>query len=297
MRRAHARFVWLGLVSTFLWAAPAAAQSEGLDAPSESPPPDATESEAEPAPPPTEQARAEPPDEPPPPDELADVEPAAGEDDFTEVRRFLGIESRRETWELDDGVDEDSVEWDDYDADRSYTPRGMLHFGIGARVAAMPGGGANFLPAPDGPLIGLSFIADIRYSPTMPWRMRLELMVNYQPYGEQFVGAGTTIAQSPFAARLRILPLSVDIGRLVGVRGGLEIGTQWAPGVGSEGGQLALLAGSSIDVVLMLLDGLLEVGITGGVQFTAVGRSGRDPFNTDLRPEGMIGATGALFFE
>lgn len=301
MRRAHVPV----LVLTWLCAATAAAQAEELAEPVETEASGAAgEAEA-----PAEEAPPEEPapperDEAPTPDELSDVEDSTDRaEEFREVRRFLGLEQRRDTWELDDGVDSDSVEWDDYDADRSYTPRGMLHFGVGARIAAMPGGGRDYLPAPDGPLIGLSFLADIRYSPTVPWRMRLELMVNYQPYHQgQAVGGGTWIAQSPFAFRLRILPLSVDIGRLIGVRGGLEVGAQWAPEYNAAdgslgGGSLALLAGSSVDVVLMLMDGLLEVGITGGLQFTAVGRSGRDPFSTDLRPEGMVGATGALLFE
>lgn len=286
-----------------LCVAPAAAQSE--EAPVDEAQPSAEQTSA-PADAADDQAEA-------PADELADIdeaEPSAAPDaeggspasddpslrEFEELEEFLGIEQRSGTWVLDDGIDEDAVEWDDFDRESAYLPRGLVHFGVGTRIAAMPGGGTG-LPAPDGPMVEVSFLADFRYTQRRPWRMRLALAINYQPYDEENVGAGTTIAQSPFAMRLRVMPLSFDIGHWVGVRIGMESGIQWAPGAGPDGGEMTLLLGSTGEIVLNLLDGLLEVGLVGGMQLTAVGRSSRSGYGTDLRPEGIVGATAGYFFE
>ncbi len=217
--------------------------------------------------------------------------------EFRGVERFLGLEQvRRGAWVLDDRVSLEDVPWDGLDPRAAYAPRGLVHWGIGGRLAAMPGGGAG-LPAPDGPMIEAAFLLDIRYAQDLPWRMRLALAINYQPYDEANVGGGVRIAQSPLAIRLRVMALSFDLTRWLGVRIGPDIGMQWAPPVSGEGGEMTWLFGTSAEVVLNLLDGLLEVGLVGGIQSTAVGRGTRNGWEVALRAEGVLGATVGYFFE
>ncbi|MGE0789636.1 MAG: hypothetical protein AB7S26_28445 [Sandaracinaceae bacterium] len=237
--------------------------------------------------------RAEPPAEPPTAT-MPPYERAMGE--FAELDTFIGVASGRADWTLDDGVGTPQVPWDDYDPEYAYGPRGNVHLGITARLAAMPGGGVG-LPAPDGPYIEAGGLLDIRYAQDRPWRLRLGVAVNYQPYAQENLGAGSHVSQSPFALRFRIQPLAVDLGHWISLRLGADLGMQWAPGYATDGGAMAFLFAAHGEVALLLLEGVFEIGLFGGLQMTAVGRSTRSGFGTDLRPEGMIGISGAMLFE
>lgn len=217
------------------------------------------------------------------PAEGGSVDPAS----FDEARLFL--DPSGVLWVLDDGVGTDTVPWNDVDPDASYLPLGLAHGGVQLRVAALPGGTA---PQLDGPLVEVFGFFDLRYSRWSAWRLRAGVALSYQPHSEQHLGGGEYIASSPLALRARVLPISFDFGRWLGLRVGGDVGAQWAPIFGG-GMSTSVFGGMTSDLVVLLLDGLLEVGITGGIQWTAIHRTSRRFPYTYTTPEAVIGLTAA----
>jgi len=191
-------------------------------------------------------------------------------------------------WILDDGVGVAELPWDPYDSEIGYVPRGAVHAGVQLRVAAVLGGGIN---VPDGPLFELSGFLDIRYRPTSPWRIRLAIAASFQSWHEQYLGAGTIVASSPFSLRTRALFLNVDLGRWVNVRVGGDIGLQWTPSGGD--GRVDVAGGPTAEITVLLLDGALEVGFAGGMQLTAYNRTSREYSSLSYAPEAVLGVTAA----
>ncbi len=238
--------------------------------------------------------------QPAPTDELPDApqeRPDAVEELPDELRNLspptLQVPTMRtEPWVLDDGIGTEQVPWDDFDPAEHFLPRGTVHLGVNLRIAALPGGAPGI---PEGPLVEAGLFLDIRYRRELPWRLRIALALNYQPYASENLGAGTTIESSPFAFRLRISPLSFDIGEWVTIRIGGEIGGQSTPQPGTNG-STAFLGGMANELVIRLLDGTLEAGATVGFQTTAAGRTTRAGYGTSLTAEAVIGVTVGYIF-
>lgn len=223
---------------------------------------------------------------------------AEAQDEFDEAAQEVG-ETRE--WDLDDGVGTDEVPWDDYDPVEAYEPHGTVHAGVFLRVAAMQ----PVAPFPGGPLVELSGALDVRYRWDRPWGIRFALALSYQEYRAEELGGGTFIGTSPLALRVRVMPLSVDIGRWLALRVGGDIGAQWVPE--SNGNMHAVATGGvSGDFVVKLFEGTVELGITGGVQTTAATTLARtDPLygyyglhstGDSIQVQTFVGATlGYLF--
>jgi hypothetical protein len=211
--------------------------------------------------------------------------PTVDPSDFDAAERDLG--QARTPWVLDDGVTDAQVPWDDFDPGAEYTPRDPIHLGAQLRFGALPGGA---VPLPDGPLVELGGILDGRYSPRSPWHLRVVLAASFQLPGDENLGAGVHSTTSPFALKIRLLPIAVDLEQWGALRAGAEIGVQYVPQLGG-GGEWEMLPGFSGEAVVRLLDGRLEVGAFGGIQWTAVGRSSRSGYSWRLELEGVIGVT------
>ena len=212
-------------------------------------------------------------------------EPAVDPADFDGAERDLG--QTRGVWVLDDGVGLAEVPWDDFDPGAEYTPRDPIHLGIQLRVGALPGGSYPLL---DGPLIELGAIFDARYSARSPWHMRVLLAASFQNPADENLGAGVHVFSSPFALKLRVLPISIDLQQWGALRAGGEIGIQYVPQLGGDGIWM-VLPGVNGEAVVRLLDGVLEIGAFGGFQWTGIGRSTRSGFFQELGFEGVVGVS------
>ncbi|MEC7524229.1 MAG: hypothetical protein VYE22_30385 [Myxococcota bacterium] len=225
----------------------------------------------------------------PPPAANDDGFESAFDDEFAELDGYLGVQ--RGVWVLDDGGGD--APWQDYDPPHSYQGRSLVRFGAQLRVAALPGGKP---PVPEGPLGELGFVLDARYSAFSAWHFRAVLAVSAQTVGRAYMGGGEVAISSPFAMRLRLMPIAFDIGQYVALRTGPEIGMQWAENAGA-GGTFEVLLGHIGEIVVRLLDERLEVGVHFGVQLTALGRVTRTNFGRELVPQGVVGGSVAWLFD
>lgn len=215
---------------------------------------------------------------------------SAFDDEFADLDGYLG--EHASTWNLDDGEGEGEP-WQDYDPPYSYQGRSLARVGLQLRVAGLPGGKP---PVPEGPLGELGFVFDTRYSAFSAWHFRAVLAVSAQNVGRAYEGGGAVAVSSPFAIRLRLLPVAFDAGEWLTLRLGPDIGIQWAEESGA-GGTFEVLFGTLGEVALRLLDERLEVAVHGGFQFTAVGRVTRFNFGRELVPQGVLGGSVAWLFD
>lgn len=204
--------------------------------------------------------------------------------EFAQAESFLVDD----TWVLDDGVGIEQQPWNTYDPAASYTPRGPLRFGVQLRVGALPGGAP---PAPDGPLFDVSAFLDFRYSERLLLRSRIAIAISAQPYGEEYRPGGYVVSSSPLAFRLRVYPLSFDLDRYVAFRVAGEIGVQWMPQPGNDGGATGFFYGGTVELVGLLLDGQLELGVFGGMQGTGIAVLTRTGSYQATHVDGVVGAT------
>lgn len=308
MRRWPAAAIACGALAALSGPAPAQAQ---LDPGVVPPPPAAVDSTPAPVDgelPPAEPLEAEEPvpelDDiivaPPPP---APRPPQTNE--FENVEPLLEVEPLSLT--LDDGLG-DETPWTDYDAYTEHGPPGLVHLGGQLRVSALFETQQDRVPT--GPSIELAALADFRFSRRSPWHFRVALGISWQTHVERFLGAGRTVTSSPGAIRLRIQPLALDIGRFVAIRLGPSIGAQLVPRVNEtptsasvDGFAVEVFGGGSAEIALRLLDGLLEIGVHGGMQLTGVGDAqrpsdvtGAPPWRTGVVAQPVLGAsaTGLL---
>jgi hypothetical protein len=153
-------------------------------------------------------------------------------------------------WVLDDHRGEE-VPWDDFDPRAEYLPRGEFHLGVQVRAGLLPG----HSEIPWGPFLECGLVLDIRYSRTSPWHMRGVIAFSWQ----------NQTSTSPGATFLfRLLPLTIDLGDWIVVRAGGQIGAHWLQSPG--GGALEFHGGANGEIALKLIDGRLELALTGGFQ-------------------------------
>jgi hypothetical protein len=195
---------------------------------------------------------------------------AAAQDDAEFARASDAL--REDVLVLDDGVDAEEVPWETYDAAASYGPRGNAHLGLSLRVGGII---ATSDEVPDGVLADLSAFVDIRYVQTKPFRLRIAVAFAGQTYNAADRSGGVYVASSPFSARIRLFPLSIDILNFLTVRAAGEIGIQWAP-TPDGSGVVAPFYGASAEIVVLTLDSTLEIGALGGFQFTTVAGLNRE---------------------
>lgn len=191
-------------------------------------------------------------------------------DAFEEAEQSLGVDRPVGTWRLDDGIGPEEVPWDDFDPSRGYFPRGGPHLGLELRVSALPLDTFTTSPRPQ---VELHVFTSIRYAGGSPWQLRLGIAVGWELHEQSYLGGGTIVTSSAFYVRLRVLPLSVDFGRNVGLRLGPDIGLQVAPSPG--GGRVMVSAGGLAQLVGRTDDGRFEAGAHAGFQITGADRLGR----------------------
>lgn len=220
------------------------------------------------------------------PDVSAEAAAAAGEPTPEPQAREpeAGPPADGEAWVLDDGVGLDEVTWDPLPTGSPLVPRGRLHFGATLRVAALP---ADSSPAPDGPQVELGVLLDFRIRERSPFHMRAVLSISGRPHGDRWRGAGITDSAGPLAVRLRLMPLSVHLAEWLALRVGAAVSVDWVPA--PLGDTVAVGGGVDTEIVARFDDGQFEVGITGGLQLDAVGRTTRTGVEQAIAPEPMIG--------
>lgn len=222
----------------------------------------------------------------------------AVDDGFDDVERALGAERPTGTWQLDDGVGEDEVPWDDFDPTHAYYPRGGLSFGLEVRANAIP---TRTLYTSERPQLELHGFLAIRYSSRSPWQMRVGVVAGWEPFQQSNLGGGTFVTSSTAYLRLRVQPLSVDLGRNFGLRVGSDIGIQIAPSPG--GGRVMVSTATQAQFVVRTDDGRFEGGIQGGFQIGGADRLER-PNAFDLNHTGgqtyfiepVVGLTAGYLF-
>ncbi len=186
--------------------------------------------------------------------------------DFDGSARALGIPAPTETWALDDGAGAE-LAWDDYDPAMAYAPRGGLHWGLEARVGVVP---TESLSTSVRPQFEIHGFVDVRYAQRSPWRLRVGIAVGAEPYRSTNLGGGALVTSSAFSIRLRVLPLSIDLGRNLGLRAGGDFGLQVAPGPDAPS---VLFDGAGlVQLVARTDDGRIEIGAYAGARPTGVQR-------------------------
>jgi len=222
----------------------------------------------------------------------------AAADDFEQADRSLGSPTPVGVWDLDDGAGETQLAWDDYDPAHSYGPRGAVHWGLEGRIGAVPNESLSTSARPQFEIHGFM---DVRYSSRSPWRLRLGIAVGAEPFESTNLGGGTFVTSSMFWVRLRVLPMSIDIGQNFGVRAGGDIGFQVAPG---RAGTSVLIDGAGIvQLVGRSDDGRIEIGAYVGMRLTGVDRLERsyDRFSSQrggasFNPDAVLGLSAGYLF-
>ena len=123
------------------------------------------------------------------------------------------------------------------------------------------------------PQVEVHGFLNVRYSSRSPWQLRLGVAVGWEPHESTYLGAGTSVTSSAGYVRLRVLPLSVDLGRNVGLRFGGDLGAQLVPSPG--GGRVMFSAAGLGQLVGRTDDGRFEAGVHGGALITGRERRGR----------------------
>jgi len=200
-------------------------------------------------------------------------------------------------WTLDDGVTTEDVPWDDFDPRGDFYPRGGVHWGLELRAGAIP---TTSLSTQERPQFELGGFVDLRYSSHSPWRMRIGLAVSAEPYRETNLGGGAFVSSSVTAIKLRVLPLSVDVGHNFGFLVGPEIGIQIAPGPIEP--RVLFYSGGTLQLVGRTDDGRLEIGAYVSMVMTGVSRLERANFGVGTRRsehfeiDAVLGVSGGYLF-
>ncbi|MEZ4335336.1 MAG: hypothetical protein R3B82_01800 [Sandaracinaceae bacterium] len=222
----------------------------------------------------------------------------AQDDEFDDVERELGAPRPTGAWQLDDGVGTRELPWDDFDPTHAYLPRGDTQLGLEMRVNALP---MRSLYTTERPQLELHGFVNIRYSSRSPWLLRIGIVAAWELHQQANLGGGTLVTSSAAHVRLRIQPLSVELGRNFGLRVGSDIGVQFAP---SPGGVRPMVSTATLaQLVVRTDDGRFEGGVHGGFQISGVDRLER-PNVFDLNDTGgqtyffdpVVGLTAGYLF-
>ena len=138
---------------------------------------------------------------------------------------------------------------------------GPWRAGVQTRVEAV-GGNGSYLN--EGVHLEIGTFADVRLD-SSAFHLRLVLVLGLPLW---FTGQSRRLSASHWF-RVRFLPLAVDFAEWITLRIGGDVGVQWLPARPGEGdGFFEWMPAISGELVLRAVDGDVEVGLFGGMQFT-----------------------------
>jgi hypothetical protein len=210
----------------------------------------------------------------------------SAQDDLDDADAFL--RGADDAWVVDDGVDTEEMRWNPALRGNPFEPRGVAHFGVQVGTAAVLGG-----RLPELPLAELGFVTDIRYVPTQPWRLRFVVVLAYEPEDRENLGGGAEIVGGGLALSARVFPFAVDLGDLVTLRVGGEIGVRWALELEAP---TEATGGVCLEGGLRLLDGRLEINLVVGTRATPFHRRSRNGDKSFVEAEAVLGGNVGVLF-
>jgi hypothetical protein len=207
---------------------------------------------------------------------------ASAQDELDDAAAFL--RGADDEWILDDRVDTSEMPWNPALRRNPYSPRGALHFGVQLGAAALLGGRLSHRPLGE-----LGLVADLRYWPTQPWRLRVALVLGYQPEERQNLGAGAEITGGGLALSARVFPFAVDLGDWGAIRIGAELGMALLSSADATGAVLGELG-------FRPFDGVFEINLVVGTYVTPIERRSRNGDQLIPSPDALLGGNVGVLF-